>query len=76
VRISEQIARDILEGTFPEKSGKTLREEAIAKIIIERLDVAAPGISDPIKHAIARSSAMRIAELKMEEIVVAAVTRT
>ena len=56
----EQIARDIANGSFPEKSAATLREEAIIKIVIDVLKSSAPGISEAIRLGIARSITMRV----------------
>lgn len=56
----EQIARDIREGSFPAKSEKTIREQAIMKLAMESLEAGAPGLSPLIRQGIARSIAMKV----------------
>lgn len=59
----DQIARDIREGAFPQKSEKTLREEAMMRAVSESLAVGAPGIAEQIRQGIARSIVMKVGRI-------------
>lgn len=61
---SEQAARDMKLGTFPEMSEDTKRELAersrVFEIAVASLKVGAPGLSELSREAIARNIAMKV----------------